>query len=328
MGSLVKFLRLPLLGWAKHVLGIDEEEEVDLAALEDEPFSTEAREQTSFLRSVWLAGVGVDRPIEETYDLAVQDRALRGAGPLGPFAESERAVQLETLISWTEQLQSVHGLVGAITVHRFGPGTDIAVCSAAHPPLRLEVASSVPESRLAEGIEITGRTLPMRDRTSVTLARNSSPDAFLRDTSALRAFVDHAVLAASGVEQPGEFASVVVEGPGRASPPEGVTFSPLSPTEAASWLSTVVAEMLSGPHDTFLPCEAVFEHRAEGPERALVPYVLAARDTLAREGPRALRSAYGPIRHLESYPIPDEESARAQADRLFGLFFAKRKPSR
>jgi hypothetical protein len=99
----------------------------------------------------------------------------------------------------------------------------------------------------------------------------------------------------------------------------------MSQNEAAAWLARTVGDLLSGPHDAFLPCEAIFSRHAQDPEGSLVPHLESAREKLVRRGRKALRSAFGPVPHPEAYPIPEEAVARALAERLLGCFYAKRR---
>jgi hypothetical protein len=141
----------------------------------------------------------------------------------------------------------------------------------------------------------------------------------------LRAFVDHAVLSASGVAEGRAHASLVVV----ATPEEAVTercnFAPLSRDEAIVWLRGLVRELLGGPHAYFFPCEAVFARQRADPDGPAAPWLEQARDKLRdKEGPLALRSAYGPVPRPQEYPVPAEQRARAMIASRFGAFFAKK----
>jgi exodeoxyribonuclease V gamma subunit len=329
MYAIVKFLEMPLQGWASFRLGLDETESEDLAARESEPFETDPRDETLILRDVMLAAAQTGCSLEEAYDSAVRDRELRGLGPSGVFARGERADALRALETWKRELEQRGVGLGSLVMHRFGRAGEHARPARAHEAVVIEV--DVPD---ASGkvhhvrAEIQGRTLPVGARAdgavSVTLAKraNEAPKEEWaragRKRSTLRSFVDHAVLAASG-EPLGPCDGLVVVASQDGPVPQEMHFRPLTPDAAKSWLRGVVRELLGAPHAYFLPCEAVFvrsEREGEPPATAIVE---EARDKLrGGDGPPALRSAYGPVPRPQEYPIPDEATAREMIERRFG----------
>jgi exodeoxyribonuclease V gamma subunit len=329
MYALVKFLELAIQGWARFGVGLDEQEDEDVLAREDEPFETVARDETMLLRRIFLSPTA-RLSIERAYDDEVHERELRGTGPSGVFAAGERWGHLRTLESWKAQLEAIGVPIETICTHRFGRAGEHATADRVHPALVLDVdvedAAGVTKVLRAE---IGGRTLPLADdaRVSVTLARygGDEQDEWAvadRRRAALRAFVDHAVLSASGVADGRTHASFTATPPD--AQPDRVSFEPLSASEALVWLRGLVRELLGGPHAYFLPCEAVFVHRRLQAGAPLVPCVQVARDMLRDgDGPPALRSAYGPVPRPHEYPIPEEDVARAMVARRFGVLFEK-----
>jgi exodeoxyribonuclease V gamma subunit len=329
MYAIVKFLEMPLQGWASFRLGLDETESEDLAARESEPFETHPRDETLILRDVMLAAAQTGCSLEDAYDAAVRDRELRGLGPSGVFARGERADALRALETWKRELEQRGVGLGSLVMHRFGRAGEHARPARAHEAVVIEV--DVPD---ASGkvhhvrAEIQGRTLPVGTRedgaVSVTLAKraNEPPKEEWaragRKRSLLRSFVDHAVLAASG-EPLGPCEGLVVVAAQDGPVPQEMRFRPLTPDAAKSWLRGVVRELLGAPHAYFLPCEAVFvrsEREGDPPATAIVE---EARDKLrGGDGPPALRSAYGPVPRPQEYPIPDEATARDMIERRFG----------
>ncbi|HEX3344992.1 MAG TPA: exodeoxyribonuclease V subunit gamma, partial [Polyangiaceae bacterium] len=81
MYAIVKFLELPLQGWARFRLGLDDQEDEDVMARENEPFETELRKETLLLREVMLEAAARGEPLEAAYDAKVRERELRGRGP-------------------------------------------------------------------------------------------------------------------------------------------------------------------------------------------------------------------------------------------------------
>ncbi|MDP9033587.1 MAG: exodeoxyribonuclease V subunit gamma [Myxococcota bacterium] len=332
MYALVKFLEFPLQGWARFRVGLDEREEEDVLAREDEPFETDTREETLLLREVALGAAAAGCSVREAYDHMVRERELRGLGPSGVFALGERSDHLRTLETWESELRGLGVGLGAMVVRRFGRAGEHATVDRAHDPLALdvEVTDGAGVSRVVR-VEVGGRTLPLGDEgaASVTLFRRAKEgnDEWVRAGRAratLRAFVDHAVLAATGVAEARAHASIVVVATPQGSVTERVRFAPISRTEATVWLRTLVGELLGGPHAYFLPAEAVFVREWKDPQGPITPWLEDAREQLRdSDGPLGLRSAYGPVPRPQDYPAPDEASARAMIANRFGPIFQR-----
>ncbi|MDP8999906.1 MAG: exodeoxyribonuclease V subunit gamma, partial [Myxococcota bacterium] len=242
MYALTKFLDFPLQGWARFRIGLDEFEEEDALAREDEPFETDIRDETLLLRGVLFATNARDG-VEQAYDAVVRDRELRGSGPSGVFAQGERVQHLHTLENWKEQLETLRIPLETIEVHRFGRAGEHANADHAHPPLIVEVelADTAGVTRI-ERVEIGGRTLPIgrhpdMTRVSITLMRRAKDgkddwERVDRQRTTLRAFVDHAVLSASGIADRRPHASVVVVATPQGAVADRVTFAPMTRGQA------------------------------------------------------------------------------------------------
>jgi exodeoxyribonuclease V gamma subunit len=332
MFALVKFLEFPLQGWARFRVGLDELDDDDALAREDEPFETHIRDETLLLRGVLFASAARES-LEQTYDEVVRDRELRGSGPSGVFAQGERGEHLATLEGWKERLAALDVPLDAIEVHRFGRAGEHSTADHVHPPLVVDVdlADDAGVTRI-ERVEISGRTLPLGGRdspASVTLSRRTKEgrddwERADRQRAILRAFVDHAVLTASGVAEERGHASLTVVSTPQGTIAERVSFEPMSQSEAVSWLRGLARELVGGAHAYFFPCEAVLLWKAKAPTGPVTPWLEAARERLRdSDGPLALRSAYGPVPKTQRYPVPDEATARAMVERRFGTLFAK-----
>ncbi|HEX3770487.1 MAG TPA: exodeoxyribonuclease V subunit gamma [Polyangiaceae bacterium] len=330
VSALVKFLEFPLQGWARFRVGLDERDDDDPMQREDEPFETDARREVIFLREVLLDAAARGCALEAAYDDAVRGRELRGAGPSGLFARGERDPHLKTLRVWCDEIAEHGELPGALEIHRFGRAGEHADARRVYDAVGLDV--DLVDGGVARllRVEIGGRTLPMGEgaATSITLHRRpkeSWDDPWVGaelDRAALRAFFDHAMLAASGLGEGQAHASMVVVRTPAEAYTTRVDFAPLARDEALGWLRGLVREILQGPHAYFLPCEAVFAHARRDPEAPFGPDIEDARRILAKsDGPLALRSAYGPVPRPQTYPAPAEAQARAMAEARFGLFF-------
>jgi exodeoxyribonuclease V gamma subunit len=326
--ALVKFLEFPLQGWARFRLGLDDSEEDDVMAREDEPFETALRDKTLLLRRVLLDAAARRVPLEAAYDAEIEQRALRGQGPSGVFARGERANHLATLETWREKLADDGVTLDGIEIHRFGRAGEHARADAVHPALSLDVdvVDHAGVARIVR-VEITGRTMPMGAGAASSLAllarANEEKDNDWaradRARIAVRAFVDHAVLSASGVAPDrAHHASVIV-----ATSDEPVcerrVFAPLSRDGATVWLRGVVRDLLAESHAYFLPCEAVFAHAASEPQDDISDWVERARGRMGDSDERSgLRSAYGPVPRVREYPAPDGATIDAIVVRRFG----------
>jgi hypothetical protein len=327
MHALVRFLEFPLHGWAGFRFGLSELEEDDVLARESEPFETELRQETLYLRSVVLDAKRRGVSLEQAYDDAVRAKELRGAGPSGAFARGERKDHIETLSTWRGEMSGAGVDVGSLAVHRFGRGAEGGDSDDVHEALGFEVGVDQHGTTRVLRVQIVGKTLPLGagGEVSVTLAKrakdieSSAWATAGRRRTVLRSFLDHAVLSAAGLER--ERSGLIVVATPDGPTTERIPLAHLSQGKALIWLRGLVQELLGGAHDYFFPFEPVFVHRAEG-EGAMVPYLEEARDKLrASRASLALRSAYGPVPRPHEYPLPDEEHAQAMAASRFGPLF-------
>jgi exodeoxyribonuclease V gamma subunit len=335
MYALVKFLEFPLQGWAKFRVGLDEIEEDDPMAREDEPFETPGRDLTLLLRDVFFGAAG--RALADAYDTTAHTREICGAGPSGVFARGERDEHLGTLEHWREGLGAAGVALDEIEVHRFGRAGEHSRSHQVHAPLVIDLhlpdANGV--TQLVR-VEMSGRTIPVGGgaETSVILHRRSKKpstkewaDADL-ERMLLRAFVDHAVLAATGVAAGRARRCVTIVASPEGPHTDHAILEPLSQDEAIVWLRGLARDLLGASHAYFFPCEAVFVHR-RNTDQPFVPVLQQARALLRdADGSVELRSAYGPVPRLREYPIPEEATARAMAEDRFGAFFDKVRRSR
>jgi len=328
MYAIVKFLELPLQGWARFRLGLDEQEDEDVLARENEPFETDLRKETLLLREVLLEAAARGEKLEVAYDAKVRERELRGRGPSGVFATGERGDHLRALHTWEKALAEHEVPYDAIELYRFGRAGEHARADEVHESLVIDVdvEDAAGVTRMVRA-EVTGRTLPLGAgaTASITLSKRASEAtdewaAAGRKLPWLRAFVDHAVLAASGLRVDRAHTSLLVVATTDRPVVEAHVLAPLTQDEARCWLRDRVRELLGRPHAYFLPCEAVFVHALGPPDAPVVPVIEAARDRLrGGDGPLELRSAYGPVPRPQDYPIPEEGAARAMIDARFGV---------
>jgi exodeoxyribonuclease V gamma subunit len=330
---LVKFLEMPLQGWARFRLGLEEREDEDVLAREAEPFETDPRRETTFLRDILLTAVQRGVPVEQAYDDLVHGRALRGQGPSGLFAEGERVDHMRVLTDWRKALAADDVPPDTLALHRFGRAGELSHADVVHPPLVIDVDYVDPAGikRLVKA-SITGRMFPLGPDAAVTVTLAKRANEGEREWAAadrkrvtVRAFVDHAILTAAGVRAGDKHRSLhVLTIPGKG----GVyreELAPLGRDEATTWLRDRIRELLAESHAYFLPCEAIFKNAADDSRGPLVPVLEEARDLLRRgDGPLPLRSAYGPVPRPQEYRIPGEAEAQAMVARRFALLLETR----
>jgi exodeoxyribonuclease V gamma subunit len=326
--ALVKFLEMPLQGWARFRLGLDELEDEDVLAREAEPFETDPRKETMLLREILLASVQRAVSVEQAYDDLVHARALRGQGPSGVFAQGERFDHMRVLTAWRDALVADEVPLDSLALHRFGRAGELSHADVVHAPLVIDVDYVDPAGikRFVKA-QVVGRLLPLGPdaAVSVTLAKRANEGerdwaAADRKRVTVRAFVDHAILSAAGV-RPGErhrsLHVLTIPGKGGIYREE---LAPLGQDDATKWLRERIRELLAESHAYFLPCEAIFKHAADAARGPLVAVLEEARDLLRRgDGPLPLRSAYGPVPRPQEHRIPGEAEARAMVAARFAL---------
>lgn len=292
-----RFLECPVQGSAAALLGLWEDEE-DLADRPREPFDLDALHTATSMReamALWLRERG-GRSIDEVWKEVLVGLRARGRAPVGDFGRFTSEKELGHLDAWAKELEAVRPEVRVI---RFGPGREGEVADEVLPLLDL-----------GEGWpRLQGRTHPLRIQGE---ARTTLLFAAQGEKALLRSFFDHLLLSAAGREGTHEVRLF-----SRKEGEKTARLSPMTRDTALSHLRTLVEDLLQGPHETFLPCEAVFAwKRAKHSEASLVEKIEAQRD--ARHRPS---SVYGPVRDVLSLPAPSEEEARAIVERRFGLFF-------
>jgi exodeoxyribonuclease V gamma subunit len=304
--TLRQFLENPMQGYARFVLGMREDEE-DATTREDESFATARPQRIALLREIFLRRARTCGALEETYDRTADLLELAGALPTGLFARAERERHLEILRRWEEIIARI-GATGTPALLRFGRAEEHAEIAELYEPIFLE------ESGLK--LEIHGHTEPLFEtpRGSLILAyRSESHASDWREC--LRAFLDHALLAAAGQPSPEGYQAFLCNGHPDAAGGQRVRFAPLSREEARSYLLELARDLLSSPHPYLLPCEAVYRWTRNRAQR-----ITDIVDDF-REDPFQLFSGQnGPIRNPARFDPPGEEEARAMVERRFGLF--------
>jgi exodeoxyribonuclease V gamma subunit len=307
-----RFLEDPLQGWAEQVLGLRADDaEVDPYAREDELFRTEPLDRRNLLTEVFLAHAAEPSlDLEALYEARAEQLELLGVMPTGVFKESEERRHLSTLRAWRTHLRrATLGAAGPVEVLRFGRAQEHARQREVAEPLLLTLSGGLT-------VELRGATEALVPRPAGSFTPMVSPPArgALALVPELRALLDHALLAARGQVFEAPYAGWTAYADETQEGLHTVTFSPLTPTEARSWLAGLLEALLFETHAYLLPfpvAVGLFKARDRG--HAALEEVLS----------RARPAAYGPLAGAEVAP-PEPEEALHILDTRLRPFFSRR----
>ena len=318
LAALRRFLECPLQGWARHQLGIREEDPEDAVRRNDETFSTSPREKARVLRGVFLEAWNAGPPSHGNtlftgpYERAMDYRELKGLSPSGLFRHAEKEAHLPVLEGWMAQLKGL-GLTEheQLRLYRFGRAEERAAADAVFGPIVVGMGGADSSAARAELHGTTEALIPDRMTSFTFLAKpvkKHSPKDFLRG------FFDCLCLAASGLISGKGYRAVSLYQDGL----KEACFLPVSGEEAEAYLRGLVAELTGGPHAYLLPIEAVLDYRLGNKSGSpLSDIVMSLRDSSYGQ----YSSSYGPVPHPEDYAPPEEPEALDMVERRFGLFF-------
>lgn len=322
IGHLRRFLECPIQGHARWAIGVEADAPAPVAI--DEPFEIETLEEESVLGEVFLEAIGESSArLDAVYEARVARRAAQGRWPFGPLAERRRAVHRAALEAWLGAIER-WGL--GTTLHRFRFGGGIGGSSVSLERPLPPIAMVLPGGR--QTVQLIGRTewlLPNGDLLMTTLSGVDKDREYAcvgRLKRALRAFLNHAVLAVSGVVSSSDPRRVWILA-GSGDRPIEMRFAPMSADAAEKWLAGLIEDLLCGPRGLFLPCEAVFRvntifsHDSENASQELARSIEVVRG----DGWSGGSSRFGPVRDATECPAPEPEQALEIARRRFGAFF-------
>lgn len=310
-----RFLECPLQAWAAAVLRLRDSEMQDLIARQDEAFATPVAPMVGVLRDVFSAHLTAGEADIEQLMARYRDRAnhleLSGNAPTGLFSELEQERHSEILRRWHEHLDSLIDRSAAdktspFQTYSFGRGRENADLGVLLQPipLTIELPDAGGQTRSVK-VELFGRTEVIGADTVGSLVLAHGAKTYQKHL--LRGFVDHLALAAAGISPDRGHGTTVLSAGDRIS---RYHLGPWSQADAASYLGSLVADLLGSSHEYLLPCEAVFE-QIDKPEKSIFAIV----EQLKGRG-IGFSSLYGPVTELDSLSAPLE--ADELIDRRFG----------
>ena len=332
LADLRRFLDCPLQGWARARLGLRDVDSTDRAALRDEPFAPGRLEQFRVLDDTFVEAVTHpgDCDLETEYRARVELLQARGRWPYGTLAEIQASAHLEILARWRERWQALGPTEwsGRARLERLPAleenATSRTPIDSAIAPVRLDV-------RAADGgeieVELRGRTALLRghgdgSRASVwTSARaragpRSERGRIERFRDAVRAFVDHAALSASGfwgVSHRVHRISGAERAPALAPEP---ILAPIDTAAARAWLRDVCEDLIGGTHEYVFPIEAVARLTNRDPSELHGERLVRSTETVLTRLDGG-RTRFGPVRRPLEYPLVDPAMAEAIVARRF-----------
>lgn len=323
-----RFLECPMQGWARAVLGVAEAGEEGTEAREDEPFEPSSLDASILMTRVFLAALRQGRPIQEVYVEEVARLAAHGRWPVGVLAGVREVDDAALLEGWRRECETLAGGAFVPALVRFGPDVEHGDADRVLPPIVLEMDDPRPGSTGPVRVELIGRTDPLVEPASASLLLDAgrdksgkSPEERLthRRRKALRSFVTHLALAASGAQAGlggGEHEAWLLERAREGTACHRARFAPASASVARAWLDARARELLGGTHAYFMPCEAVL--RLDDLDVLDASGFASSIEAVRGSGGS---SRFGPVPDAALRPAPEPSEALAMARDRFGLLF-------
>jgi exodeoxyribonuclease V gamma subunit len=331
LSALRQFLQCPLQGHAAHQLRLAERDDEDeaLSERDEERFETPRLTSTVHLRQLFIEAMALPsgraaRDLTVPHALAFERLSRAGRVPAGLFGKTERDRQARVLRAWQQGLLAGPLRAAALTRVGFGGSREGESIDLAHPPLLLQVKLRGPAGvqQMAQ-VELVGALglLGSEPWASLVLKEGAAPKSFAESAGkvGLPGLVDHLVLAAAGLHTgPHTVHALYGDGGGGT-----LTLEAMEPDQARDQLEKIVSDLLSDSHAYLLPCEAVFAvcgpkkvSTRETKEKSFAEVI----DGLLSRSDVHFSSRSGPVRDLDLYDPPDEDRARALAERRFGAY--------
>lgn len=258
ISELRDFLLDPVQGSARFLLGrTRREQDGDLFYRDEEVLSSRPSGRSNHLTGAILAAIAEAEPIARVpflldahYQALAAAREQENARPIGVFAEVERAADGQILRqAWAQMTPLVPGR-GAL--RPLVLGRPDSTPGQVERPLAVPVRGAAGE----RVIEVVGRTEPVVDAppAMVLLSVRGGTELRLSAYEAVRAIVDHIVLAASGREaREGRAALFLMASKSGNLRSVRAKLRPITAARATSWLSALASDLAAGPPSYFFP---------------------------------------------------------------------------
>jgi exodeoxyribonuclease V gamma subunit len=303
LSRLRRFLECPFQAWAASVVGLRDVDHADVVRESHEPFAFERQSEVGWLRAI-LTSYLLDPKagdLEGRYREFFELRELSGHTPTGLFVDTFRTRHLDILERWRAQIEA---LARGAPIHQdvFGEASERAQTGTRRPRIALRRGEYV--------FDLIGQTeLLIGDAGAVTVIdkKRAAP------THPLRGYLSVVARAAAGLAvDRAQSVWVLAE--------EGVKTQIVpawSAARAEDYLSGLAQELFSRSHDYFLPFEVVAEklkHESRPLAAIAGPYL---------SGKKVCATAFGPIQHYATLPIPKDGDAEEMIARRYVGFFAE-----
>ncbi len=258
ISELRDFLLDPVQGSARFLLGrARREQDGDLFYRDEELLSSRPSGRSSHLVGTILAAIAEAEPIARVpflldahYQALAAAREQENARPIGVFAEVERAADGQILRQAWAQMTPLVPARGAL--RPLVLGRPDSTPGQVERPLVVAVRGAAGE----RAMEIVGRTEPVVDAppAMVLLGVRGGTELRLSAYEAVRAIVDHIVLAASGHEaHEGRATLFLLASKSGTLRPVRAKLRPITRARAAAWLSALASDLAAGPPSYFFP---------------------------------------------------------------------------
>jgi exodeoxyribonuclease V gamma subunit len=337
------FLRDPLQGAARFRLGMQPDEEEDVASVEDEDFDGSKLLTSSLLResmrAALLGGRGVPAlaELEREHEQRALAAELSGQGPTGLFRIKGLREEKSVIAAWHAEASQLLGPTAVCRTFRLVPNldpaeTEIAKAAKASvvplPAPQFELSWPTPPGQPARvvSVRVVGETGlwgtsdgGLGEHSLAFTCRRFSPRQL--GTEDLRAFLDHVALAAATTGSRAPASSAVFYAKDGQASMRAWPLASLPRDEALAYLAGLCGELLTGTRDEhgmptlvhpyLLPFEAVVTSWSTGS-----PLVETIEKVVGKVGSR------GPIRDVDArYAPPTEDEAQRMVEARLGLFF-------
>jgi exonuclease V gamma subunit len=300
MTHLRAFLESAPQGWAKAALSLYDDDDDERLDHDEEPLAVDALTRANLTRAAfarYLAGEDLAAAVAAEW----KDAQLTGQAPVGVFGDVAKDGHRELLARWATELEAVGGRGQAFT--RFGLGR---APRGANPRVLPPVSLTVTLDGRPRRVDLVGECNLRGEVCGTLLLKPGS----LRPNLALRAALDHVVLAAAGVADDGWRHLLLAD-----DKIERRAHAPWTVDDARAYLAALCAELYGASHDYLLSLDMAMN-------------VLGGKEAKT-EGPKDGRPGtigYGPLRHrADREPIDDLHDAVARRYQpLFGRIGAVR----